>query len=99
MNLSMENSRALWQRAAKVMPLGVNSNFRYWGDDQTPFVSKAQGAYLWDVDDNRFIDYRLAFGPIILGHAYPQVNAAVHAAIDNGTHRNPRHPPPACPLP
>jgi glutamate-1-semialdehyde 2,1-aminomutase len=85
MNFNMEKSQALWQRSAKVMPLGVNSNFRYWGDDQTPFVSKAQGAYLWDVDGNRFIDYRLAFGPIILGHAYPEVNAAVHAAIDNGT--------------
>jgi len=85
MNMNMEKSRALWQRSARVIPLGVNSNFRYWGDDQTPFVSKAQGAYLWDVDDNRFIDYRLAFGPIILGHAYPEVNAAVHAAIDKGT--------------
>jgi len=85
MNVNMEKSRALWQRAAKVMPLGVNSNFRYWGDDQTPYVQRAEGAYLWDVDGNRYIDYRLAFGPIILGHAHPQVNAAVRDAIGNGS--------------
>ena len=85
MNLNMEKSRALWQRAAKVMPLGVNSNFRFWGEEQTPYVQRAEGAYLWDVDGNRYIDYRLAFGPIILGHAHPQVNAAVREAIDDGS--------------
>jgi len=45
MNLNMEKSRALWQRAAKVMPLGVNSNFRFWGEEQTPYVQRAAGAY------------------------------------------------------
>lgn len=69
-------------RALKSIPLGVNSNFRYWGDGITPYVSKAKGAYLWDVDGNRYIDYRLAFGPIILGHAYDEVNAKVHEEID-----------------
>jgi glutamate-1-semialdehyde 2,1-aminomutase len=69
-------------RAFKSIPLGVNSNFRYWGDGITPYVSKAKGAYLWDVDGNRYIDYRLAFGPIILGHAYDEVNAKVHEEID-----------------
>jgi glutamate-1-semialdehyde 2,1-aminomutase len=85
MNVNMEKSRALWRRAAKVMPLGVNSNFRYWGDDQTLYVQRAKGAYLWDVDGNRYIDYRLAFGPIILGHAHPKVNAAVCDAINSGS--------------
>lgn len=84
MNLKHDRSQALWKRAAQVMPLGVNSNFRYWGSDRTPYVEKAQGAYLWDVDGHRYIDYRLAFGPIILGHAYPEINARVHAAIDQG---------------
>jgi glutamate-1-semialdehyde 2,1-aminomutase len=79
-----EKSQALWQRASKVMPLGVNSNFRYWGDDGTLYVHRAEGAYLWDVDGNRYIDYRLAFGPIILGHAYPEVNARVREALDSG---------------
>ncbi len=69
-------------RASKSIPLGVNSNFRYWGEGITPYVSKAKGAYLWDVDGNRYIDYRLAFGPIILGHAYDEVNAKVHEEID-----------------
>jgi glutamate-1-semialdehyde 2,1-aminomutase len=69
-------------RALKSIPLGVNSNFRYWGDGITPYVSKAKGAYLWDVDGNRYIDYRLAFGPIILGHSYGEVNDKVHTEIE-----------------
>ena len=81
---SFEKSRQLQQRAMKVLPLGVNSNFRYWGEGITPYVQKAQGAYLWDVDGNRYIDYRLAFGPIILGHAYPAVDRKVHEEIDQG---------------
>ncbi len=84
MNIPFEKSRSLQARAKKVMPLGVNSNFRYWGDEITPYVSKAKDGYLWDVDDNRFIDYRMAFGPIILGHAYQEVNAKVHEEIERG---------------
>jgi glutamate-1-semialdehyde 2,1-aminomutase len=84
MQIKFEKSRALQKRATQKIPLGVNSNFRYWGDGITPYVQKAQGAYLWDVDGNRYIDYRLAFGPIILGHAYPEVNARVHEEIDEG---------------
>ncbi len=75
-------SQELQTRALKSIPLGVNSNFRYWGDGITPYVAKAKGAYLWDVDGNRYIDYRLAFGPIILGHSYDEVNDKVHAEID-----------------
>jgi glutamate-1-semialdehyde 2,1-aminomutase len=66
------------------MPWGVSSNFRYWGAE-TPVILRGQGAYIWDVDGNKYIDYRLAFGPIILGHADPRVNQRVHDAIDNGT--------------
>lgn len=83
MNIRNSASAALQRRAQSVIPLGVNSNFRYWGDGITPYYAKAKGAYLWDVDGNRYIDYRLAFGPIILGHAYEQVNAKVHEEIDN----------------
>ena len=82
MNIKHESSNALQSRAAKLTPLGVNSNFRYWGEGITPYLSKAKGGYLWDVDGNRFIDYRLAFGPIILGHADDEVNAKVHEEID-----------------
>jgi glutamate-1-semialdehyde 2,1-aminomutase len=84
MNVKFDKSKALQRRAFKTLPLGVNSNFRYWGDDITPYVEKAKGAYLWDVDGNRYIDYRLAFGPIILGHAYNEVDMLVHAEIDKG---------------
>ena len=85
MGISHEKSIALQRRALQVLPLGVNSNFRYWGEGITPYVQKAKGAHLWDADGNRYIDYRLAFGPIILGHADPDVNARVHAEIDQGS--------------
>lgn len=84
MNVSTKATQAMYERACKVMPWGVSSNFRYWGPD-TPVVSRGQGSYIWDVDGNKYIDYRLAFGPIILGHADPRVNRRVHEAIDNGT--------------
>ncbi len=67
------------------MPLGVNSNFRYWGEGNTPYLEKAKGAYIWDADGNKYIDYRLAFGPIILGHAFDAVNEKVKQEIDLGT--------------
>jgi glutamate-1-semialdehyde 2,1-aminomutase len=84
-NTNFSKSKVLQQRAQKVMPLGVNSNFRYWGDGMTPYMDRAKGAYLWDVDGNKYIDYRMAFGPIILGHADEAVNTRVKEEIDLGT--------------
>ncbi len=84
MNVPFVKNQALQKRAQQVMPLGVNSNFRYWGEGITPYVQKAKGAYLWDVDGNQYIDYRMAFGPIILGHAYDEVDAKVAEEIRNG---------------
>lgn len=81
---STKATQDMYERACQVMPWGVSSNFRYWGSE-TPVISRGQGAYIWDVDGNKFIDYRLAFGPIILGHADPRVNRRVHDVIDNGT--------------
>ena len=77
-------THALQNRAQQVMPLGVNSNFRYWGEGITPYVQKAKGAYLWDVDGKKYIDYRMAFGPIILGHSYEEVDNRVIEEIQNG---------------
>ena len=77
-------TNALQRRAQKVMPLGVNSNFRFWGDNITPYVEKAKGAYLWDVDGKKYIDYRLAFGPIILGHSFDEVDQKVIEEIQRG---------------
>ena len=79
-----EKTRALQKRAEATLPLGVNSNFRYWGEEITPYVQKAKGAYLWDVDGKKYIDYRMAFGPIILGHSYDEVDRKVIEEIQNG---------------
>ena len=85
MSLQGQKTRELYQRAKNVIPHGVNSNFRYWGEEDTMVIKKGDGTYIWDMDDKRYIDYRLAFGPIILGHAHPAVNARVKEAIDQGT--------------
>lgn len=77
-------THALQKRAQQTIPLGVNSNFRYWGEGITPYVNKAKGAYLWDVDGSKYIDYRMAFGPIILGHSYNEVDQKVISEIQNG---------------
>lgn len=77
-------TQALQQRAQKVLPLGVNSNFRFWGEGITPYVEKAKGGHLWDVDGKQYIDYRMAFGPIILGHAYDEVDQKVVEEIQKG---------------
>jgi len=77
-------THALQKRAQEIIPLGVNSNFRFWGDGITPYVQKAKGAYLWDVDGRKYIDYRMAFGPIILGHSYEDVDNKVIEEIQNG---------------
>jgi len=82
---NLTRTRALFERAKQLIPYGVNSNFRYWGDENTLVVTRGEGAYIWDADGNRYIDYRLAFGPIILGHAYPPVVERVAEAIKDGT--------------
>jgi glutamate-1-semialdehyde 2,1-aminomutase len=84
-HLKLDQTQAMFQRAKAVMPWGVTSNFRYWGEDNTPVITRGQGTYIWDADGNRYIDYRLAFGPIILGHADPRVNQSVIDAIANST--------------
>ena len=73
-----------FDRAARVIPHGVNSNFRFWGPDETLVIDRGEGAYIWDMDGRRYIDYRMAFGPVILGHAYPPVVEAVHEALAKG---------------
>jgi len=77
-------SKAMYDRAAQSIPGGVSSNFRYWGPDETLVVKRAEGAYLWDQDDNRYIDYRLGFGPVVLGHARPEIIEHVSEAMKIG---------------
>jgi glutamate-1-semialdehyde 2,1-aminomutase len=76
---------AFFERARKVMPFGVTSNFRWWGEGQNVAIARAKGAYIWDMDGRRYIDYRLGFGPVILGHGHPTVGEQVAEAIESGT--------------
>ncbi|MBM4467223.1 MAG: aspartate aminotransferase family protein [Chloroflexi bacterium] len=85
MTRNLTQTHALFQKAKQVIPYGVNSNFRYWGDEHTLVVTRGEGAYIWDADENQYIDYRLGFGPVILGHGYPPVVERVAAAIRDGT--------------
>lgn len=77
----------LFARAQAVIPGGVNSPVRAFGSvGGTPyFVARAEGAYVHDVEGNRYIDYVQSYGPGILGHAHPAVTAAVHDAATRGT--------------
>ncbi len=82
----MEKSRALQVRAAGLLPGGVDSPvraFRAVGGDP-PFVARAEGAYLWDVDGNRYLDCFGSWGPMILGHAFPPVVEAIREAAAKG---------------
>lgn len=81
---SRENQQAIFDRAIKVLAKGVSSNFRYWGMNETPVIAKGKGGHVWDADGNKFVDYRLGWGPIILGHAEDRVDQAVAEAIKNG---------------
>ncbi len=81
----LDKSTAHFQRAVKSMPLGVSSNFRFWGEGKTVYVKRGRGARLWDFDDNCYIDYRLGYGPAILGHCHPEVDAAAREGQDVGT--------------
>jgi len=83
--ISRNKSQPIFDRALNVLVKGVSSNFRYLGEKETPVVSRAKDAYIWDADGNRFIDYRLGWGPIILGHANERVNSAVANHLENGT--------------
>ena len=80
----LSKSNQQFQKANTKLPLGVSSNFRYWGDDKTIYAKRAKGGRLWDLDDNEYIDYRLAYGPAILGYADPRVDDAARAGIEIG---------------
>ena len=76
----------LLARAKRVIPGGVNSPVRAFNavGGVPRFVERAQGAYFWDKNGQRFTDYIGSWGPMILGHGHPQVVAPVHAAVDEG---------------
>ncbi|MBW3604598.1 MAG: glutamate-1-semialdehyde 2,1-aminomutase [Actinobacteria bacterium] len=84
---SPDRSAELFARAERVIPGGVNSPVRAFRSvGGTPrFVARGDGAYLYDVDGNRYIDYVNSWGPLILGHAHAEVLAAAHEALAHGS--------------
>ena len=79
-------NQALFERAKKLIPGGVNSPVRaFKAVGGTPrFVQRAKGAYFWDADGKRYIDYIGSWGPMILGHGHPGVIEAVQSAMQEG---------------
>jgi len=82
-----EKSRELFQKAKELIPGGVNSPVRAGKavGVNPPFIDRAEGCFLWDVDGNRYIDYVCSWGPMILGHAFPEVIDAVRQVALKGT--------------
>ncbi|MFF0829358.1 glutamate-1-semialdehyde 2,1-aminomutase [Brevibacillus sp. NPDC003359] len=86
--MKRERSAQLHEQALDVILGGVNSpsrSFKAVGGGAPVTMERAQGAYFWDVDGNRYIDYLAAYGPIITGHAHPHVTKAICEAATNGT--------------
>ena len=87
MALDLSRSAAAFAEAKNYMPGGVNSpvrSFRSVGGTP-PFIARAAGSRIVDIDGNEYIDYVLSWGPMILGHAHPHVTAALRDVIGNGT--------------
>ncbi|MDE5414876.1 glutamate-1-semialdehyde 2,1-aminomutase [Alkalihalobacterium chitinilyticum] len=81
------NSETLYTEALEHIVGGVNSpsrSFKAVGGGSPVFMERGQGAYFWDVDGNRYIDYLAAYGPIITGHAHPHITKAITKAAENG---------------
>ena len=73
----------LYHRALKTLPGGTDSNFRAWGED-TIYVDRGQGGEVWDIDGNRFVDLRMGYGPVILGHGDERVDDYVNERMRRG---------------
>lgn len=87
MTMTRAKSEALFAEALKYIPGGVNSPVRAFRavGGQPFFVNRARGAYVYDVDDNEYVDYVCTWGPAILGHAHPRIIKAVQEAAGQGT--------------
>ena len=85
--MNTTQSENLFAKAQTLIPGGVNSPVRAFRSvGGTPrFIERGQGAYVWDADGNRYIDYALSWGPLIMGHAHPRVVAALQEALSRGT--------------
>ena len=82
-----EKSKALFEKARKIIPGGVNSPVRAGkavGIDP-PFIDRADACFLWDMDGNQYVDYVCSWGPMILGHGHPEVVKALEERVSKGT--------------
>jgi glutamate-1-semialdehyde 2,1-aminomutase len=73
----------LYRRASRTLPGGTNSNFRAWGED-TIYVERGLGGRVWDVDGNEYVDLRMGYGPVILGHGDERVDDYVNERMRRG---------------
>lgn len=85
--LNLEKSAAAFAEAKKLMPGGVNSPVRSYRsvDCNPPFIARAEGSHIYDIDGNDYIDYIGSWGPMVVGHAHPQVVKALQEAATRGT--------------
>jgi glutamate-1-semialdehyde 2,1-aminomutase len=85
--MNTSRSQTLFAAAQKVIPGGVNSPVRAFRavGGQPLFIERGQGPYLFDADGNRYVDYVMSWGPLILGHAHPGVAEALKRAVERGT--------------
>ena len=85
--LNLEKSAAAFEEAKKLMPGGVNSPVRSYRsvDCNPPFIARAEGSHIFDMDGNEYIDYVGSWGPMVVGHAHPQVVKALQEAATRGT--------------
>src|SRR5271167_3034066 len=85
-DFSLPASHEAFVRANRVIPGGVNSPARAFGavGGEPPFMARAEGAYLFDIDGHQYIDYIGSWGPMILGHGHSQVKTAVASALELG---------------
>jgi glutamate-1-semialdehyde 2,1-aminomutase len=85
--LNLDTSRALFAEALTLLPGGVDSPVRAFKavGGEPLFIQRGEGPWLFDVDGNRYIDYVLSWGPLVLGHAHPRVVAALVEAVSRGT--------------
>ncbi len=81
---SYAQSKALYERACRVLAGGVSSEFRKLGAPHPLFYSRGSGSRIWDLDGNEYLDFTLSQGPLILGHSHPEVLAAVQRHSEQG---------------
>src|SRR5690242_19961656 len=72
-----------YRRALEHLPGGTNSNFRAWGE-QTVYIDRGKGGRIWDLDQNEYIDLRMGYGPVILGHGDDRVDDYVNEQMRKG---------------